>query len=129
MNAYREKLRARSDSAGPRASPAAKQQRATAKYLDLAGNPDATPDDLRAALLDAVSMIKGSEARAALLGSELASTKEAIRGHCKQSGRGRRVGQARVYTQAEIQAEERRREEYGKRDRTKPPYRCIYPGM
>lgn len=77
--------------------------------LDLINDPSATPAELREALSEAISIIDGANARVAILGSELASAREAVRERRGRSARGGRVGKARVYTQEEIEGLENER--------------------
>jgi hypothetical protein len=72
-------------------------------YLDVLANLDASAEELRSALSDALSMLEEIEARAVLLELELSSAKEAIRQRSMHTTREGRVGKLRVYTQQEIQ--------------------------
>jgi hypothetical protein len=89
---------------GSQVDPSIRRRNAQARYLDLINDPGATVTDLREALAESASMLEGAEARVALLGAELVSVREAVRERRRRTAPGGRVGQARVYTQAEIEA-------------------------
>ncbi|KAG8716955.1 hypothetical protein FRC08_008457 [Ceratobasidium sp. 394] len=111
MKTYRHKLRAQSGAYKLDVNPADGRQKAATRYYNLASNPEATIEDLRDALLKATSMLEGSEARSALLSSELAAAQDTLYAQKKRATRAGRVGKSRVYTQAEIDAEvEQKRE-------------------
>jgi hypothetical protein len=94
MKTYREKLRSETRALDSQLDPSVRRRNTQARYLDLANNPAATAFELQEALTEAVSMLEGAEARVALLGLELASSKEAVRERRKRVVQGGRVGKA-----------------------------------
>jgi hypothetical protein len=79
MKAYRARMQAKTSALSSHTNPAIKRQAARVKYHSLIGNPNTTVEELQEALTEAITLINGSEARAALLGLELGSAREAVR--------------------------------------------------
>lgn len=77
MSTYRKKLQAGGNTEQP--DPARERQLKKQSYLDMLNNPNATVEELREALAEAIATIDGVEARMALQNLELSAAKEAIR--------------------------------------------------
>ncbi|KAG8685427.1 hypothetical protein FRC11_010589, partial [Ceratobasidium sp. 423] len=69
---------------------------------EMAKDEPATSQELRSALIDALSVFDGSEAQVVMLKSELMQMREAQQARQAKKPRAGRVGRARAYTQAEI---------------------------